>query len=150
MITFQSERWGGILPELRPLLQGQWEELGLYRDRVPLDMDWEKYERFDALEILKVTTARDAGRLVGWYVSIVTPHPHYRTTLYGFLDFYYMLAPYRTGTLGLQLFMAMEQSMKLLGVQALIAISKTVRPIDLLFERLDWTEQGRTYMKVLA
>jgi len=149
MITFQSERWFDILDELKPLLVGQWRELGLYQDQVPMDMDWDRYRVLDTLGMLKITTGRDGGRLIGWYVSVVTPHLHYRTTTYGYNDFYYLIPEYRTGLNGMQLFMAMEKSMRELGVDALISISKTLHPVDAVFERLGWNNQGTTYMKVL-
>lgn len=149
MITFQSEKWLDILDELKPLLMGQWRELGLYQDRVPMDMDWDRYKSLDDLGMLKITTGRDGDRLIGWYVSVVIPHLHYRTTVYGYNDIYYMLPDYRTGMLGMKLFMEMEKSMRDLGVKALISISKTLRPVDPLFERLGWSNQGTTYMKVL-
>ena len=148
-LSFQAEIWTDIVSELAPLLHGQWEELGLYRDIVPMDMDWDTYARASASGSLHVTTGRDNGRLIGWYVNMVFPHQHYKTTLYGFNDFYYVIPEYRVGTVGLQLFMAMEECLRSIGVKALISISKKHRPVDSVFLRLGWQEAGTTYLKVL-
>jgi hypothetical protein len=151
-LSFQSENWADIVGELKPLIVLQWEEIALDRDSIPLDPDWDRYAALSAAGSLKITTARDSasGELAGWYLTVVSPHPHYKSTLFGFLDIYYIRPEYRRGLAGLGLFAAMEKSMRALGVKELISISKTHRSVEPIFERLDWRETGTTYTKVLS
>lgn len=172
MITFQTERWRDISREMQPLLRRQWEEIALDRETIPYDPDWEHYAEIDRNLRFHITTARDidrgslaAGRsadrahrseakdirgpIVGWYACVVSPHPHYKTTLFSFLDLFYVLPEYRKGTTGLMLFERTEEFMRQRGVKQMIAISKCHMPIDPLFERLAWRKTGTTYTKVL-
>lgn len=148
-LTFQSERWRDLADELRPLLFSQWEELALDRDTIPLDPDWDRYRDLDEKGALDFTTVRDAGRLVGWYVNVVAPHPHYKSTLFGFLDLYYVLPEYRKARVGLGLFAAMEKAMRNRGIKEVISITKSHLNVAPLFDRLGWRETGITYTKVL-
>jgi len=149
-VSYQTEAWSAVLPELQPLLVQQWEEIALDRDKIPYDPNWQRYRELEAQGALHVTTARDEGRLVGWYITIVATHPHYQTTLFGFLDIYYVLRPYRRGTVGIGLFAAMEQAMRDRGVVELISIAKFHIPTEPLFDALKWRRTGVTYTKILG
>lgn len=145
-ITYQLERWGVILEELMPLSQIQGIELGR---GYGLDLDYVKYASLDQQELLKVTTVRDRGTLVGWYINILIMHPHYKTVLFGFMDTFYIVPQYRVGMIGLGLFIEMEKHMRQLGVKELIAISKYACDVSQIFNRLNWTPEGITYSKAL-
>ena len=149
MLTFQQEHWPDFVEEIKPLLSLQWGEIALDHDEIPLDPDWERYADADAKGQLKTTTVRDGKKLVGWYASIVTPHPHYKSTLFAFLDLYYILPKYRTAINGMRLFVEMEKSMRALGVKEMISITKMHHNVAPLFERLGWRETGITFTKVL-
>lgn len=115
-----------------------------------LDLDYVKYESLDRQGLLKVTTVRDRGVLVGWYINILMLHPHYKTVLFGFMDTFYIVPQYRVGMIGLGLFMEMEGQMIKLGVKELIAISKYACDVSTIFNRLGWTPEGVTFSKTLV
>lgn len=148
-LTYQSERWPAVEAEIRALVPLQWAEIALDQDEIPLDPDWERYQKADEAGQLHFTTVRDAGRLVGWYINLLTTHPHYKTTLFAFLDIYYILPEYRLPQVGLRLFTEMEEAMRAHGVVEMVSITKFHLNVSPLFDRLHWRKTGIAYTKIL-
>lgn len=154
-VIFQSERWFQISDEIKPLLKLHWGEVANHRASVPLDPDWEMYDRLDRTAVLMITTARDDGKLVGYYLSHVTPHPHYKSTLYAFVDVYFLLPEYRNGNTGIRLFMAMEEAMRARMKTAgrtkmvLIGRGRLAHNPQAILERLGWKAVETAYTKLL-
>lgn len=150
-LTFQSERWPEIFDELQRLVPIQWREIALDQQEIPLDPDWQRYAEWDRTGNLAITTVRDNGVLAGWHISMIGLHPHYQTTLFGMQDLYYVLPEYRRfPTVGMRLFMAMEDAMRKHGVKEIIGNTKAHFDKSPLFERLGWRRTGIIYSKVLA
>lgn len=127
-----------------------WETVAVEKDRIKLDLDEELYAKLDELGMLHITTARSDGKLVGYYAMNVRVHPHYKETLFAFLDSYFIQSEHRKGMAGLRLFLAMEAAMKALGVQRMIAGMKLHYDVSQVFERLGWTPIEMTYSKYIG
>jgi hypothetical protein len=150
-LSFQFEGWTAVADDIRDLCKIQYAEIALFRELTPLDPDWQLYFEWAKARRLKVFTVRDSGKLVGWHLSLVGPHPHYKTTLFGMQDLYYVLPEYRAmPTIGLRLFGEMEDGMRQLGVKRLIGNTKVHVDKSPLFEHLGWQKTGLIYEKVLA
>jgi L-amino acid N-acyltransferase YncA len=150
VITFQQEHWPAIRDEVMAIAGEHWETVAVEKDRIKLDLDEELYVKLDELGILHVTTARADGKLAGYYAMCVRVHPHYKQTLFAFLDSYFIVAEHRRGTVGLKLFLAMEVAMKALGVQRMIAGMKLHYDVGAVFERLGWTAIETTFTKYIG
>ena len=83
MITYQQEFLESVRDDAQPLLEAHWQEIALNKDIVPLDPDWDAYEQLEEEGKLFIFTARDGGQLAGYFVVIVAPHIHYKSTLFG-------------------------------------------------------------------
>lgn len=149
MITYQVEKWKDIESGIKDLQKAQWKELALDQETIPLNINYEHYAQLETQGMLHATTVRDGEKLVGYYLNVVSFHPHYRETPFGFCDAYYVLANYRKGLIGLNLFLKMEQFMKEIGVIELISITKKHLDVSALFKALKWRETGITYTKVI-
>jgi GNAT superfamily N-acetyltransferase len=149
-LTYQSERWTAIEGEIRGLVKAHWSEVEDLGDGIPFDPDYDLYANQDQAGMLHFTTMRDSGRLVGYYINIIGHHPHYRGSLFAFLDSFFLLPEYRRGTAGIRLFRVMEQSMRGLGVQKMTAVSTFKRDVSPLFRRLGWKPVETTFTKVLG
>lgn len=147
--SVQLERWRDIAEEIKPLARQQWEEIALDQEEIPYNPDFEMYAMMDAAGALQISTVRADAALAGYYINVLRRHPHYQDKLFGFIDVFYLLPGYRQGTVGLRLFMFMEDAMRLAGAVELVSISKTHAPVDQLFRRLGWRETGTTYTKLL-
>jgi L-amino acid N-acyltransferase YncA len=146
-VNYQVERWSQCCAELLSIVYEHWKEIALDQERIPLDPDSNYYKTLDEQGVLHIVTARDEGKLVGYYVSLVRTHPHYQGTLFGLVDLYFILPEYRLAHTGLELFKAMEQSLKERGVKSLISTTKAHYNLTPLFKRLDWEPVGTLFQK---
>lgn len=81
MITFQQERAQDCFKEAMPLLMEHWNEIAHYKD-IPLEPDFELYEKIENLGIIRCYTARnDEKKLIGYAVFFVRSNPHYKSSI---------------------------------------------------------------------
>lgn len=129
MLTIQIDSFEQCIPELRLLFPTHHVELGLFRDRMPLDPDYDEYVRRERAGELFLCSARRNGTLVAYYVAIVRSGFHYRSTLTGTADIYYVSPEYRNKGLALPLFRHTEQELKRRGVQVWYSGGKAHNPL---------------------
>jgi hypothetical protein len=150
-VMFQVERLRDMHEEMKPLLEKHWHEIALDHSRVPLDVDWDRYMALDEKESLSVVTAREDGVLVGYHVAIISGHLHYKSTLHGVTDVYWIDPSYRQRPgVGLRLFKAVNEEMKRLGVVKLITGTKVHLDMGRLFQHLGYRETERTFTKIVG
>lgn len=149
MITYQTENWSDVFPEMEHLWPLHWEEVAGDKDVIKLDPDFESYAALEKIGTLHVVTARSAGQIIGYHISIVRPHLHYRTSLSAFTDVYYIHPDHRKGMVGVKLFKEVEKTLKQRGVQKMFTGTKLSLDMGRLFEHLGWKETERLYTKVI-
>jgi hypothetical protein len=149
-VTFQVEKWAEALPELRPLFHLLWDDVAVDKDRFVAKCDEEKYAACNAIGMLHLVTARSEGRLVGYFVMLVNPNPHYLGAgLMAFTDMYFLLPEFRKGTTGVKLFSFMEESLREKGVVKAYTSHKLHRDRGTMLQMLGWTPTDMVYSKVL-
>jgi GNAT superfamily N-acetyltransferase len=106
----------------------------------------------EALNMLHLVTARtEAGQLVGYHVSFVTPHPHYKNVgAMAFTDMYWTNPLYRVAGLGAKLIAFLETSLRARGVVKAYLSHKVAHDRSRLFEALGWKASDRVYCKYLG
>lgn len=124
MVSFQVEKWRAIRAEMEPILVAHWHEIALGHAEVPLDIDHDRYDNLCDAGALHIVTVRDDGVLVGYHAAIIAGHLHYKSTLHGITDVYFILPEYRRGYTGIRLFRRVRSEMRLLGVKKLITAAK--------------------------
>ncbi len=149
VIAYQKETWAKLLPELPALFVMHWQEVGLDREKIPLDPDWERYALLEAQGILHMVTARDDGILIGYYVALVLPHLHYKSSRTAFSDIFFIHPEYRRGLTGYKLFLETEKMLKKLGVQKSYVMTKQHLPLNILMKRLKYRFIEKIYTKLL-
>lgn len=143
MITAAVEPFMSQREELLPLLPKHWEELAIYKDRMPLDPMWEVYDAHEQSGVLIYVALRKAGALIGYFIGMITPGLHYRRTLTCKMDIAYVLPEHR-GKAGRVLFDAVKAELKRRGVALWWVGSKDHHPIEGFFESLGF-ERQETY-----
>lgn len=149
-ITFQIERWSDFYPDSKALFPAHWKELALNQDEVPLDIDVEGYERLEQLGILMILTARADGELIGYVLSFLMPHLHYKSSgPMCVTDMYYVAPEFRHGV-GAIMFQAWERELKKRGIKKAVTSCKVHQDHSPLFFKLGWTHSDHTFVKVLV
>lgn len=139
MITFQLETWASYYSD--PDREGLWlEHYGEleagHQNRMKMEPDLASYQWLESQGQLAVLTARSAGRLVGYAVTVIRPHMHYRPTLCGFEDALFLTRGARRGMTGVRLVRAMNEALRKRGVKKVFWHSKVFAPIEGIFRLL--------------
>lgn len=149
MITYQTEKLFGLLDEIKPLLVAHYKEIARNQDKVKLNPDYDKYRALDKAGMVHSVTARDEGKLIGYYISIVAPHLHYRDCIMAMNDVLFISPEYRKGFIAFKLLKYGEKTLKDRGVGVIHMNMKLANDFGILMERLGWIEIERIYEKVL-
>lgn len=111
MITFQEETLKQVRgEELNAILKLHVEELSKFSSK--LDPDWNVYQKLEDLKALHIVTARDNKKLIGYYVSIIVKHYHYKDSIIAENDIHYILPVYRKGWIGYKFLKQVIQFLK--------------------------------------
>lgn len=140
-MTAQVENLTQTLEELKPHFPSHWEELGLYKDKMPLDPQYDVYLKYDAAGQAFLTTLRADGKLVGYFVGFVAPGLHYQQTLTCKMDICYIDPAYRDAGNGFLLFETAKAALAKRGVKLWWVGSKNHKPIEAFFRLLGFEQQ---------
>ena len=150
MLKYAVEPFSKIIDEARPILEAHWLEIGLDRDIIPLDVDYEKYCQLHENHKIIIVTARNEGALVGYIAAIISSHLHYRSTLFATLDVFYLKPEFRRGMNGLNLFLEMERALKWRDVRKVIGQTKLEgKDVSAVYRYLGWKPIETLFAKVL-
>lgn len=141
MISVQVESFRRAIPELEKIFKTHWEELALYRDRMPLSPQWDEYCRREDADTLFLTTVRKDGEIVAYYITQVTRGFHYSETLTAHMDIVYVVPEYRGRGISLPLFRAVERELRRRGVKLWYSGYKSHNPLglDKLLDKMNFT-----------
>ena len=70
-ITYQRETMAEALDDMRPLFPDHWKELALNQQSIKLSPDIGRYLEMERKGGLHLFTAREDGKLIGYYVSVM-------------------------------------------------------------------------------
>ena len=135
MITFQEETLNQIHDkEFEDMLKLHSKELTEFSFK--LNPDWKVYQQLEDINALHIVTARGDEKLVGYYVSIITTHHHYKDALVAENDLHYILPEYRRGWLGYKFLKEVIQFLKRRNVGIIMHSMKVSHSYLPLTERL--------------
>ena len=149
-VKYQQEFLETTYEEAKPLLNSHWDEIALNKDKIKLNPDWDAYESLEVQGKLKIFTARDDGRLVGYFVVIVGVNIHYKDHLFASNDIIYLSPEHRKGFTGIKLIKFAEKCLKTDGVSVLTINTKVHKPFDKLMDFLKFRKIERVYSKYLG
>lgn len=150
MITFQEESLVDCLEEMKPLFENHWDEIALHKDKIKLNPDYDKYLLMDKLGMLHVMTARDDGKIVGYFISFIQPHMHYKDTVFAMNDILFIHPDYRKGSIGFKLFKKAEESLKGIGVDVVLIHAKVKNDFKPLMDKLGFNRAEYSYSKYIG
>ena len=149
MIRIAQEDFAGWHAEGAPLFRAHWEEVGTFRDAVPLDVDVERIIELERAGLWLSWTVRDAGVLVGYVCVLVTPHLHYRSTPQAFVDVVYLVPAVRGGGLGRRVLRQVMDALGHAGVRKIVLHVKLSHDFGPLLEQLGFVATETNYERLL-
>lgn len=149
MVTYQTESLAKVRREIEPLIEQHWAEIALNQDKIKLNPDWKAYADMDSVNALRVYTARKDGKLIGYFVMIVSKGLHYRDHLFASNDLIFLTKPARKGLTGVKLIKYAIQELSAEGITKLTVNTKAHQPFDAILERLGFEEVERVYSLML-
>ena len=149
MITYQLESWADYRRDVGSLWQEHYDELAMNK-RKPMRPDEDFYLGMERVGMIQLLTVRADGKLVGYCIMAIKPHPHYADILCGFEDTYYLSAPYRKGMTGVRLITESEKYCKKRGCKAVVFMEIASKQTASIFERLKYKKSHITWTKWLG
>lgn len=129
----------GLFPfwnEAQELFKLHYQEIAQNKNAIKLEPDTDKYIAMFGLNCLRVYTARDNGKLIGYGVFVVDTHLHYLNSLTAESDLLYIHPDYRKGMDGYKLIKFCHAQLHGSGVQRIMWRMKPHRNFSKLIERL--------------
>jgi len=147
LIQYKQEFLCTCLEEFKPMLVKHWEEIAINKDTIKLNPDYDKYYALEDLGMLKVFTARDEGKPVGYILFLVDSNMHYQDTIWAKMDIFYVNPEHRNARVAVRLIKFAEDCLKQDGVDVIMIGTKSHKPFDRLLEFLGYSEVEKYYGK---
>jgi hypothetical protein len=149
-LTFQQERIATFRPEVAATLDRHYEEIAEDKSIIgPLDPDFDAYQDLENKDKLRILTARENGKLIGYYIAILGKSLHYKTIIGAAEDIHYIAPEHRKGTVGIRLLVEAEKMIRAARATLTMAKTKVAHDHGLIFERLGYRPFERVFVKVL-
>ena len=149
-MEFSEETLCQCLDEAKPLLVDHWENIALNKDTIALDPLWDTYKKLEETGNLKIITARQEEKLVGYAAYVISPSLHYSDQIIADADVFWLDPDYRKGMAGMRLFKQAEKVLKSYGVTRVLNKVKIHFDVGKVFERMGYDPIERVYSKSLV
>ena len=128
-----------------------WQEAGLERDKMPLDIDVARYEAAERNAVLKVFAVCLGGEPVGYAQYFITTHPHYKSTVWAISDTFYIEPEHRSIVTALGFFQFIEGCLREDGARFMYTTTEVDVPgAARVLERLGHTPAELSFVKSLG
>jgi GNAT superfamily N-acetyltransferase len=149
-LIYRQEFIDDIYEDCQPLIQQHWEEIALNQDAIKLNPNWDAYKQLEGIGAFRIFTARDGGKLVGYFAVFVEPNLHYQDHLFARNDVLFLHKDYRKGFCGIKLIRFAEKCLKDDGVSVLVINTKTHRDFSSVLARLGFSKTETVHTKVIG
>ena len=136
--------------DAKELLELHWKEIAINQDKIKLNPNWDAYFDLERSNKLRIFTARENERLVGYFVVIIGANLHYKDHVFAVNDILYLHASWRKGLTGVKLIKFAEKCLRLEGASVMSINTKTHRPFDSLMSYLKYDLVERVYQKYIG
>lgn len=130
MMTAQIEDFEDCIDEMKAIFPGHWEELGIFKEHMPLDPQYEVYRRRNKDGELVMPTVREDGKIIAYWPTFVAPGLHYGSTLTATMDILYVHPEHRNSGAAKMLFKCLKQELTRRGVKVWYVGSKLHKDIE--------------------
>lgn len=150
MSSYQQEFLASVYIEIQELIKEHWQEIAVNKSKIKLNPDWDAYEELEKNNRLKIFTAREDGKLVGYFVVITGVNIHYKDHMFAQNDVLYLSKEHRKGFTGIKLIKFAERCLKEDGISVLNINTKAHKPFDKLLDYMRYNMVERVYQKYIG
>jgi hypothetical protein len=108
--------------------------------------DFDRYLQMEEGGYVRLFTARDEGKLVGYNLMMISTHPHYPGSLWAIQDTLYM-APEWRGFASIRFIRHVDAELRAEGVKYLLRQVNVNRDFSRTLERMGYDQKEVTYMR---
>jgi hypothetical protein len=148
-VRFQVEKFSDVYEEALSLQALHWREIAPYQDLTRINPDLRLYKTLEASGKLQVATARAGAELVGYFVNMVHPHPHYQHIITAVEDLHFLHPDHRQGWTGVRLLKFGERIAREAGVKLMVGRAKAASGHGVLYRRLGYDLMDEVFTKRL-
>lgn len=149
MVTYAEEKLTDeFIEEWTPLLVQHKEEICLHED-FDYAPAWGTYKRMSEMGMLKLYTAREEGRLIGYTLFQVAPNLHYSMVLHAVQDVVYLHPDYRGKLVGVKLIKYSDDKLRGFGVKLVSQHVKCNNDFGPMLERIGYVQAEKIYERRL-
>ena len=145
-VKFSGEKASEMIPDAMKLFSEHWNEINLYED-IPLDPDFELYKKLDEMKLIRVFTARDDGKLVGYCVYAVASDRQHKNTIQAVQDLLFITKEKRG--FGMDFIKWCDDMLKKEGVEVVYQHSNKDHDFGPVLERIGYKFVCRVYARRL-
>lgn len=146
-MKFSQEAYSpALISEMTPLWQAHHDEVAAFKD-IPSDPDLELYRKSHENKLLRIYTARQGPRLVGYQVFFVMLHPHSQHSAQAVLDIMYLRKEERRGLNGYRFIKFCDQALADEQVQAIFYHINARHDFGRLLERMGYELVDMVYAR---
>lgn len=149
-MIYQQEFIDDVYEDCQDLIEQHWEEIALNKDKIKLNPNWDAYKQLEGIGAFRIFTARDEGKLVGYFAVFVEPNLHYQDHLFARNDVIFLQKEYRKGFCGTRLIKFAEKCLKEDGVSVLMINTKTHKDFSPVLERLGFSKTEIIHTKYIG
>ena len=95
MLHYKVEPVVTLIDEINQLSELHYDEVSTHKHIKKLDPDWDQFRDMEIMGVARFFTARDHGRLVGYFITLTGPHLHFKTCTMAHCDAVYLHPHYR-------------------------------------------------------
>ena len=140
----EIQRQGGAL------IQAHYEEVALHKDLMELDPDWKRYYEIDLKgNLLVLVAVKQKVGMVGYSVTFLLSHPHYRRLIVAQNDVLFVASEVRSTGIGPRLIFDTERRARDRGAQLMLWHAKQQTALEKLLPKLGYGVQDIIYSKEL-
>ena len=147
-VQFAVERFRDVYAEAQPLMTAHWEEIAKNKQLLHLNPNEKLYAQMAANLVL--VTARDAGKLAGYFLWVLVNHPHCADVRTAEEDLHYLRPEYRRGLTGYLFLKFASQAAIDAGAQLLIMREKVGHEHRAVMQRLNFAPTDIVYTRAVA
>lgn len=132
------------------MIAQHWEEIALNQDKIKLNPNWDAYRSLEGIGAFRIFTARDDGKLAGYFAVFVEPNLHYQDHLFARNDVLFLNEDYRKGFCGVKLIRFAEKCLKDDGVSVLAINTKAHKDFSSILNWMGFDKTETVHTKYIG